>query len=111
MGHESKKRIRRSDVATKLQKMYPTMFKPSQRCRSPHINIDNLRDCIFTAGVIEKNMLKNSADLLDWILMKNRDLSQFYRKKKSEEEPSSAAVEKALKFDFYLGLNNSWLYK
>ena len=99
-----------NDVATKLQEIYPKMFRPSQRCRAPHVNVDNLRDAVFTADVIEKHGLTSGNDLLGWILKKNEDLGKVYCRKR-EEGDESKAIEKAIKFDFYLGLDSSWLYK
>ena len=34
-------------AADKLRRRYSTMFKPSSACRTPHMNIDNLRDELF----------------------------------------------------------------
>ena len=48
---------------TLLEKKYPLMFKPSQRCHKPHVNIDNLRNDIFEAKIIKKYKIQNPLDL------------------------------------------------
>ena len=37
----------------RLQERFPKMFSSSQNCRTPNVNIDNLRDSIFAADVIK----------------------------------------------------------
>jgi hypothetical protein len=32
------------------------MFKPSSQCRTPHMNIDNLRDELFQAKISQKSV-------------------------------------------------------
>ena len=99
-----------NEAAAMLQDKFPNMFKPSQRCRSPHLNIDNLRDSIFAARIIQKHNIKSHTALLKWMLTQNEELC-----KKVEEEASPqakpAALQKAKKNGFYLGLEMSWLYK
>ncbi len=99
-----------NEAASALSDMYPDMFKPSQRCRAPHLNIDNLRDNIFAAGIISKHKIKSEKDLVNWIMAQNTELGKKYE----EEDPSNVsptALKKAKKFEFYLGLDTSWLYK
>jgi len=99
-----------NEASSILQDTYPEMFKPSQRCRSPHLNVDNLRDAIFAAGIINKHNLKNHKALVSWILQQNEELGKKYQ----EECPSSisvAALKKAKQYGFYLGLDSAWLYK
>lgn len=99
-----------NEASSILQDTYPEMFKPSQRCRPPHLNVDNLRDAIFAAGIINKHNLKNHKALVSWILTQNEELGKKYQ----EECPSSisvAALKKAKQYGFYLGLDSAWLYK
>ncbi|CAM9832676.1 unnamed protein product [Chrysoparadoxa australica] len=41
-----------SEAAEELRGRYPQMFSPSQRCRAPNVNIDNLRDAIYQVGLM-----------------------------------------------------------
>ena len=40
-----------SDIIVELGS---AMFKPSSACRTPHMNIDNLRDELFQAGIVTR---------------------------------------------------------
>ena len=99
-----------NDASSDLHGNFPDMFKPSQRCRAPHLNVDNLRDAIFAAGIIEKHGFKSKNALLKWILEKNEEMGKKYRKEGSHSHPQSA-LTKTKKFGFFLGLDSSWLYK
>jgi Uri superfamily endonuclease len=39
--------------ASHLQQKFPEMFSASQKCRAPHLNVDNLRDALFASRVIK----------------------------------------------------------
>lgn len=43
-----------TEAAEILQTKYSEMFKPSARCRPPHLNIDNLRDDLFQNDIIKR---------------------------------------------------------
>ena len=40
-----------TSAAEALKKRYPEMFKPSQNCRAPHVNVDVLRNEMLKAEV------------------------------------------------------------
>lgn len=98
-----------NQAADTLCEAYPEMFKPSQRCRPPHLNVDNLRDAIFAAGVLNRHSFKSQKALVDWMMKQNKIMGEKIR---SSPPPnlSPSAMNKAKQFDFYLGLDLSWLY-
>ena len=98
-----------NDAASHLEETYPEMFKPSQRCRSPHLNVDNLRDAIFAAGILKKHKIRSKTALIKWILERNEQLALKYDTDNENDEVGRKDVEKARKFDFYLGLDLAWL--
>ncbi|EKX43054.1 hypothetical protein GUITHDRAFT_111100 [Guillardia theta CCMP2712] len=103
-----------SGAAERLQKMNPEMFKESQNCRIPHMNIDRLRDELHQAGVIDENGLKSDEDLLKWLEERNKELAQkddHYWKEFEGNATKMKALEKARKHNFFLGLNWQWLHK
>lgn len=51
MVNEAEKEII-NQCAEALRIKYPKMFSPSQNCRLPNVNIDNLRDEIFKSNVV-----------------------------------------------------------
>jgi len=96
------------DACERLQQMYPEMFKPSERCRPPHIHKDTLRNKLFHHTSIED--VSSAADLIDGLLIVNKQL---------QARPSSSwggrmrkPLGKALAHDFYLGLEDYavWLH-
>ena len=40
-----------TEAAEELRRRYSAMFKPSQACRPPHLNVDNLRDEMHQASL------------------------------------------------------------
>lgn len=96
--------------AEKLHERFPDMFKPSQRCRPPHLNIDNLRDALFASDVIGRHSLKSPKALQAWMIAQNELLATKFQNKEAKKLASEAALKKAQKFDFYLGLDSGWLY-
>lgn len=97
-----------------LRRRYPEMFSPSQRCRTPNVNIDNLRNSIFGANVLQrqKNKLTTGKKLFDWLIIQNAALGEIYERDSTNQEYLPAnAWEKASRNAFYLGLESSWLYK
>lgn len=100
-----------SQAVNRLQGQYPKMFSPSQRCRAPHVNVDNLRDNIFASNIIKKNNMKSNKDLLGWILDRNETLEKKYLSSKElQKSVNPKAWTKAKTNKFYLGLESSWLY-
>mmetsp|Transcript_30875 Transcript_30875/g.46873 ORF Transcript_30875/g.46873 Transcript_30875/m.46873 type:complete len:373 (+) Transcript_30875:141-1259(+) len=101
-----------TDSAAKLQDLYPDMFKPSQQCRAPHLNIDNLRDSLHAAEILKKHSIKSTKGLVEWITEQNEALKEKYNNNDEEmlRKVKPNALQKAKKYDFYLGLDSSWLY-
>jgi hypothetical protein len=99
-------------AASSLQEDYSLMFKPSQRCRPPHLNVDNLRDAIFAADVLDRHTIKSQKALVGWLLEQNEKLCKKYTAK-GVALPSNVTpkmLEKAIQYNFFLGLESSWLY-
>lgn len=98
-------------VAT-ISEQYPDMFKPSTKCRRPHLNIDNVRNDLFLNQVLERNEIKSAKDLEVWILSRNDDMKKKYEKdeeaRKKVEGKGGAAFKKAQQYEFFLGLDNAW---
>lgn len=99
-----------NDAASGIREMYPEMFKPSQRCRPPHLNVDNFRDSIFASDIIKKHKIKGKKDLTQWIMAQNDALGKKF-KKENPPGVSPTALSKAKTYDFYLGIDQGWLYK
>ena len=100
-----------NEVAERLREKFPEMFSESQRCRSPHLNVDNLRDALFASKIIEKHSLKTSKALEEWILERNEILATEFQEEENRKLVSANALKKAERLRFYLGLDSSWLYK
>ena len=99
-----------NEVAERMRDKYPAMFSESQRCRSPHLNIDNLRDALFASKIIENHSLKTSKALEEWILEKNDFLEREFEDGGGRKVTGNA-LKKAKRLKFYLGLDSSWLYE
>lgn len=100
-----------SQAAERLAEQFPDMFKPSQRCRPPHLNIDNLRDALFASNVLTRHELKSGKALEHWILEQNEDLKARFENSQEQKNVSKQALSKAQKFGFFLGLSSEWMYK
>lgn len=104
-------------AATHFYDTYPGMFSPSARCRAPHLHLDSLRDALFASDVISRETIGSGGELVKWIVQKNSELGERYMLENNAEpnnadkKVSPAALNKARKHDFYLGLESSWLYK
>ncbi|KAJ8598802.1 hypothetical protein CTAYLR_008660 [Chrysophaeum taylorii] len=103
-------------AAEALRARYADMFKPSRQCRAPHLNLDVLRDEIHKAGVLAR--LPQNTTLGDWLAKRNRALAAVPRHRwfdsamrcrATNKAAISTALEKAAKYDFYLGLTWEWL--
>lgn len=99
-----------NEGADKLMERYPDMFSASQRCRSPHLNIDNLRDALFASNVIQRHNIKTPKALEQWMLGQNELLASKFQLEENRKLVSVTALKKAEEYDFYLGLDSSWLY-
>lgn len=105
-----------NDASERLAEKFPDMFSPSQRCRSPHLNVDNLRDAIFASEIMKRHNLKTARALEAWMMEQNAALAKKYESEGGDDDDGAqykvpaAALKKARKFGFYLGLDSSWLY-
>ena len=111
-----------NEAAEKLKETFPDMFRASQRCRIPHVNIDNLRDMVFQARVVSRNEFTSSDELFQWFLSRNEMTSELTedrewlnRGRRLARRGGSTGImfEKALTKSktkkFYLGLTNEWI--
>ena len=90
---------------------FPKMFSASQRCRVPNVNIDNMRNGIFGANVLERHNITSGKELFDWILVQNAALGAKYEHDEERQNIIKAAAwNKASRNGFYLGLETSWLF-
>ena len=96
-------------AASTLAETYPAMFKPSQKCRAPHLNLNNLRDAIFAAGVLKRHSIRNQKALVDWMMSRNEEMRMKYDIG-GESTKNTTAETKARRNHFYLGLGLEWLY-
>lgn len=98
-----------NDAAEKLRDDFPDMFKASQQCRSPHLNIDNLRDALFRAEILKRQNLSSPKQLFQWLLEQNNRAAEKFEKEDEMAKVGAKALEKAKANNFYLGLDSSWL--
>ncbi len=92
-----------------ISKKYRDMFSTSTRCRRPHLNQDNLRNELFLNRIIDRHEIKTAQELEKWMEERNRELAEAYQSDGAlKEKVNAAALEKAQKFDFYLGLDTTW---
>lgn len=100
-----------TDAADALREQRPEMFSESQKCRPPHLNVDNLRDALFAANVMARHGVKSSRQLEEWMRQQNELLATKYAQDpQARSIVPAAALEKAVKYNFYLGLESSWYY-
>ena len=107
-------------VAESFGARYPEMFKPSQRCRPPHLNLDVFRDDLFQSRLIPLLGLRSLAQLEAYLQRANEQLSQ-----RSEEQwrvvlageggragggkATDQALRKAREHGFFLGMTKAWM--
>ena len=63
-------------AAEALRDRHAEMFKPSDKCRTPHMNLDNLRDELYQSGIVERKGFKTGDELLWWMLEKNAQMGE-----------------------------------
>ena len=88
-----------------LRARFSEMFKPSERCRVPHMHKDTLRNKLFHHPTTER--VGSGQELLDMLLKLNASLGS--RPKTSwpaKVQPS--AIEKAKQHAFFLGLDSEY---
>eukprot|EP01038_Epipyxis_sp_PR26KG_P009401 gene9401-12662_t len=102
-----------------LRDKYSEMFKPTSRCRAPHINIDVLRDDIFQSNLLSRNSIDSTQELLYFLEKTNSELGKQYKKEAmmwSEYDDSGrsqsfkTAFQKAKKNNFFLGMEKNLLF-
>ena len=111
---KSSERKMLNDAVDQLYDDYPEMFRSSTKCHPPHVNLDNIRDAIFAANVISRHKLKSTKQLYDWLVQQNTLLGQKYQDEQHQTDAggryTAKALEKAMKQQFFLGLESSWYY-
>ncbi|KAJ1622197.1 hypothetical protein T492DRAFT_1064134 [Pavlovales sp. CCMP2436] len=90
-----------------LRHKFPDMFKPSERCRPPHLHRDTLRNKLFNHDIVDAHLLDARA-LLGCLERVNAKLGE--RADASWPAPIRKALPKARAQGFFLGLNDyGWL--
>lgn len=94
------------EACERLRKAFPDMFKPSERCRPPHVHRDTLRNKLFHhAATME---LTSADDLVARFTAVNQRLQA--RPAAQWPERLSKPLEKARAHGFFLGLEDyAWL--
>lgn len=101
------------EAVAEIAAKYPAMFKVSQNCRPPHVNIDVCRDDIFQSEFISKRGITTSAMLVSAIEEANCELKKVFRTEKKNEAPTTKdkALTKAIANNFFLGLDKAWVHQ
>lgn len=86
------------------------MFKESQNCRPPHVNMDVLRDEIFQSDFISRRNVTTAGELVRAIEEVNASLAKVFRKNNKNKKDNDKR-EKARENNFYLGLNKTWMHE
>ena len=89
----------------------PAMFKPSPRCRAPHVNAELLLHKLLCAPVLNENhftQFTHVGALVSWLEACNEAEGLVNRDKKGGLT-EMMALAKATRHGFWLGLRWSWL--
>ena len=105
------------EACAQLQRESPSaMFKPSKACKPPHVNIDSLRETVFESELFSdtKSSINTAEELLKHIYRINEELGkrsdeEWINKKYGRTAIKPAALAKARKHNFYLGLDRWWI--
>jgi hypothetical protein len=110
-----------NEASDRLQQQFPDMFKPSSRCKPPHLNIDVLRDDLFQSEFAARHAVASAEDLVRLLLRANAAAEGALIKKQQQQDPAAsssplgpaaiAAQKKAKEFGLFLGLDKAWLYQ
>ena len=95
-------------AVTNISEKYEAMFKPSTKCRRPHLNIDNVRNELFVNGVLDRNDIKSAKDLEEWMLTKNHEIMMRYEQDEAARKKIEGIYKKAQEHGFFLGLDDNW---
>mmetsp|Transcript_4123 Transcript_4123/g.6889 ORF Transcript_4123/g.6889 Transcript_4123/m.6889 type:complete len:453 (-) Transcript_4123:84-1442(-) len=101
-----------------LAASYPDMFKPSSRCKPPHLNADVLRDDLFQSEFLSRHDVRSAEDLRRLLDSVNHALGQQHEQAAQKPQDgvaglsksAAAASKKAAEYGFYLGLDKAWMY-
>lgn len=109
-----------SGAVEMLAQEYSVMFKPSSRCKPPHLNIDVTRDELFQSGALSRSGAKTTEEFYNYLKHVNTKLGAKLEKdsKLDSDVPCTgkrttqqAAWAKAQANKFFLGLDKGWMYK
>lgn len=113
---ENKERAIVTEAVEILKNRYPDMFKPTSRCKIPHLNADVLRDDIFSNGIISTRGITSTEELLTYLESVNNSLSDKYaaimaspKKRKLLSKSVQNAISKSVSLGFFLGIEKDWL--
>lgn len=105
-------------AAETLRAAYPSMFKPSQNCRPPHLNVDVLRSQIHESGLLQRMEVQSPDAFVEWLEARNARLAARSEgeweslggaRTKSSAASAKKALTKAREHGLYLGLSWDWL--
>lgn len=101
-----------SEAAEALQGRYPEMFKPSSRCRVPHLHADTLRDELFQADFIARRKVKTTVQLVEVLEKVNVELAARSDAAwtTGDKAASATALAKCRTHNFFLGLDKAWMH-
>lgn len=106
---------------TILTEVFSEMFKPSLRCKPPHLHEAIFRDEVFQSEIIVRRNMKSSADLENLVRTTNEEYSKRSDEEwekillqnglfKSNGKLLTDAIKKARTNNFFLGLDSSWMH-
>ena len=108
-------------AAQRLKARYPALFSSSPRCKAPNVHIDQLREEMHEARVMERFALASEDATLAWLDAVNDRLARrdddawlAARPKRGKgsggtEATYLKALAKAREHGFYLGMDFNWL--
>ena len=101
------------EAVSHLMESHLQFFKMSSHCKYPHLHLDTFRDELHRSGLISRRSLDNAQKLTEYFWKVNEKLS-----KRSDEKwleiighsiSHAKAVKKARAFNFFLGLDKTWM--
>ena len=94
-----------------LKEKFPSMFKPTSKCRPPHVHLDTLRDKLFHFNVIRQLQTGDAGDLEGWLLEQNNFVLSKIKEDRwlamrgrSGKPAVKNALAKAKKNKFWMGM-------
>lgn len=104
-----------------LTEAFSEMFKPSLRCKPPHLHEAVFRDDLFQSEIIIRRNMKTALDLNKLVTATNDKYSKRSDQEwevillqnglfKSKGKLLTEAVKKARSNKFFLGLDPSWMH-